>query len=74
MVRPREPQGEWILQEFAIVAGKPWFALQFQTDSGVEIQYTGYRTEMDELVVKFGIEPEELPVITENEFFLRCEK
>lgn len=45
-----------------------WFALQFQSDGGVEIQFTGYRGENDELAVKLGIEPEGLQAITEDEF------
>lgn len=72
MVTPEEPKGDWTLQEFATVAGKPWYALQFQSDGGVEIQFTGYRSEMDELAVKLGIEPEELPAIAEDEFISRC--
>lgn len=62
----------WTLQQFAIVAGQPWFALQRHSDGGVERQFTGYRHEMDDLTGTLGITPEELPVITEEEFFARC--
>lgn len=61
----------WTLQQFAIVAGQPWFALQLHSDGGVERQFTGYRHEMDSLAEKLGIAPEELPVITEGEYFAR---
>lgn len=63
----------WTLQQFAIVAGQPWFALQLHSDGGVERQFTGYRREIDQLVVKLGVEAEKLPAITEEEFFARCE-
>ena len=59
----------WTLQQFTTVCGKPWYALQVQTDAGVLRQWTGYRHEMDELSKKLGVEPEELPPTTEEEFF-----
>lgn len=62
----------WTIQLFAIVAGQPWFALQLHSDGGIERQFTGYRREMDDLTGKLGISPEELPAITEEEFFSRC--
>ena len=61
----------WTLQEFATVAGKPWFALQKQSDAGILSQWTGYRHEVDELAARLAITPEELPATTEDEFFAR---
>lgn len=71
MISEKE-ENVWTLQQFATVAGQPWFALQFQSDGGVQMQFTGYRHEMDNLAGKLGITPEELPVITEEEYFARC--
>jgi hypothetical protein len=62
----------WTLQEFATVAGRPWFALQLQSDGGVELPFTGYRWEMDDVAAKLGIVPGELPAITEEDFFSCC--
>lgn len=70
----RSENGEvHVLQRFATVAGRPWYALQRQHDGGVTRQWTGYRDEMDELALKLGIAPEELLPITEEEFFSRFE-
>jgi hypothetical protein len=62
----------WTLQQFWTgPTGKPWYALQKQTDEGVIYQFTGYRHEIDELCTRHGITPEELPPTTEEEFFRR---
>jgi hypothetical protein len=62
----------WTLQQFCTVAGRPWFALQQQTDEGVIWQATGYRQELDELCTRQGITPDELPPTTEEEFLKRA--
>ena len=61
----------WTLQEFATVAGKPWFALQKQNDAGILWQWTGYRHEVDALASRLAITPEELPATSEKDFFSR---
>jgi hypothetical protein len=48
----------WTLQEFARVAGHPWYALQQQSDAGVERQWIGYRYEMDRRAAQLGVTPE----------------
>lgn len=63
----------WTLQEFTSVAGKPWYALQEQSDSGVERQFTGNKQEMDALCRKHRIRPQELPQTTEEEFLNRAQ-
>jgi hypothetical protein len=62
----------WTLQQFTEVAGKPWYALQRHSDAGIEWQYTGYRHEVDTLIRKLRIKPEELPPTTEEEFLSRA--
>ena len=42
-----------------------------QNDSGVLWQLTGYRPEVDVLIARLAITPEELPATTEDEFFVR---
>ena len=62
----------WTLQQFWTgPTGKPWYALQKQTDEGVLWQFTGYRHEVDELCRKHRITPQELPPTTEEEFLRR---
>jgi hypothetical protein len=67
-----EPTTFRTLQEFAEVAGKPWYALQRHSDAGVERQYTGYRDEVDAPTRQLGICYEELPATTEEEFLRRA--
>lgn len=62
----------WTMQQFTTVAGKPWFALQKQSDKGLLWQFTGYRHEIDRLCIKHGITPVRLPPTTEEEFFCRA--
>jgi hypothetical protein len=62
----------WTLQKFTTVAGRPWYALQQHSDSGVERQYTGYKHEMDALCRELRITPELLPPTTEEEFLKRA--
>ena len=67
-----EPQGKrWTLQQFCTIARRPWYALQEQTDAGIVRQFTGYRHELETLARQMNITPEELPPITEQEFFRR---
>lgn len=66
--------GVHVLQRFATVAGKPWYALQRQHDGGVAWQWTGYRSEMEEFVSRLGIVPEEREPVTEEEFLSRFEE
>jgi hypothetical protein len=61
----------WTLQQFTVICGKPWYALQRQNDEGVLWQYTGYRHEVDAFCRKHGVTPQELPPTTEEEFFRR---
>jgi hypothetical protein len=61
----------WTLQQFATIAGHPWFALQRHSDAGVEQQFTGYRHEMEALAKQLGVQPEELPPTTAEEFLER---
>ena len=61
----------WTLQEFATVAGQPWYALQKQDDAGILSQWTGYRHEVDVIAARLAITPEELPAVSEDEFFAR---
>lgn len=60
-----------MLQQFVTIAGRPWYALQQQSDGGVERQFTGYREDMDVLAGRLGIVPEESEPTTEPEFFQR---
>jgi hypothetical protein len=63
----------WTIQRFTTVAGRPWFALHKQDDSGVIWAITGYRWEIDAFIRQHGIQAEELPGITEEEYFSRME-
>jgi hypothetical protein len=54
------------------VASHPWFALQQHSDDVVLWQFTGYRNEIDALAARLAITPEELPPISEQDFFARC--
>ncbi len=61
--------GEWTLQQFSEVAGKPWYALAERDETGnVVRQFTGYRGEMDEFARQYGLKPRELPAIAESQF------
>ena len=70
-VSEQKPSTFWTLQQFAIVAGRPWYALQEQNDGGVLAQFTGYRHQMESLAAQLGIVPEELEPTTEEEFYSR---
>lgn len=61
----------WTVQQFATVCRQPWFALHRQNDDGVQWGFTGYRHEIDALVKKLGIAPQELPPIEEEEYYRR---
>jgi len=61
--------GEWTLQQFTEVAGKPWYALAERDEKGnVVRQFTGNRGEMDEFAQQHGLKPRELPAIAESRF------
>jgi len=65
----------WTLQQFWTgPTGKPWYALQKQTDEGVIWQYTGYRHEVEAICRRVNppIVPQELPPTTEEEFLRRA--
>jgi hypothetical protein len=62
----------WTLQQFGLVAGRPWFSLQEENDSGPTRRFTGYRQEMNALAARLGIVPEELEMIEEQQFYQRC--
>ena len=62
----------WTVQQFTTIAGHPWYALQQHSDGGVLWQFTGYRHEIDALAARLAITPEELPPISEQDFFARC--
>ncbi len=63
----------WTLQQFTTVAGQPWYALQQQSDGGMEKQFTGYHHEMTALCRKLRITPEVLTPTTEEEFLRQAE-
>jgi hypothetical protein len=73
-VTAEEEQSFWTLQAFATVAGRSWYALQRQSDAGIERQYTGYAPELQALAARLGIQPEELGAATEEEFFRRYDE
>jgi len=61
--------GEWTLQQFSEVAGKPWYALAERDEKGnVVRQFTGNRGEMDEFARQHGLKPRELPATAESQF------
>lgn len=62
----------WTVQQFTAICGQPWYALQRQNDEGVQWGITGYRHEIDAFMHKHRIKAEELPPITEAEYFQRC--
>ena len=66
------PPQLWTVQQFTTIAGHPWYALQQHSDGGVLWQFTGYRHEIDALAARLAITPEELPPISEQDFFARC--
>jgi len=62
----------WTVQQFTTVAGRPWFALQLQSDGGVDRQYTGYFHEMKHLAAELGVTPQVRAPTTEEEFLTVC--
>jgi hypothetical protein len=60
------------IERLVEAAGHPWYALQQHSDGGVLWQFTGYRHEIDDLAARLAITPEELPPISEQDFFARC--
>ena len=63
--------GFFAVQQFTTINRKPWFALQRRSGAGVVQQWTGYRHEMEELIRRLGVTPEELAPTTEDELFTR---
>lgn len=61
----------WTVQQFAVIAGRPWYALQERIGNDAIQQFTGHRSEIDALCCKFNIVPEELKPVTEEEFYSR---
>ncbi|MGO9440888.1 MAG: hypothetical protein ACLPXM_10125 [Terriglobales bacterium] len=67
------PHTIWTVQQFTTIAGHPWFALQQHNDAGILCQFTGYRHEIDALIARLAIVPEELSPLAEEDFFARCQ-
>jgi hypothetical protein len=61
----------WTVQQFATIAGKPWYALQQREGDHAIQQFTGNRDEINRLCGKFRITPRALEPVTEEEFFSR---
>ncbi len=59
----------WTVQQFAEVAGQPWYALQEHGPDGIERQYTGYAHEVAELAATLKVSPRQLPPTTEETFY-----
>jgi hypothetical protein len=69
---PRKKQrSTWTLQQYTMVAGHPWFALQHRVGGKLIRQYNGYRGEMEDLARRLKVRPRILPPTTEKKFFSR---
>ena len=65
-----ENEQSWTIQQFTEVAGRSWYSLQQRNEEGeIQKQFTGYRTEMDELANKLNVKPKELAPTTEEKFY-----
>jgi hypothetical protein len=59
----------WTIRQYAVLHRTPMFALTASDHNGVMLSFSGTRQEMDEAARLQGAKPEELPPITEEEFF-----
>lgn len=74
MADQQASQSNWTIQQFAEVAGQPWYVLQEHGPDGVQRQYTGYAHEVAELAATIHVSPRQLPATTEEAFYTSLSK